>query len=138
MPNAARLPILYALAWMLLIFVMSSVPGTVRPEDEEYYRVFLWLPPDVQNVLHVPVFGFLAWLWQRALSLVLATPRRADWGALAIAIGYGVVDEWHQTFVPGRYGSFTDLALDGIGALVAIQIGRWLRERRSCRSVPRE
>ena len=138
MPNAARLPTLYALSWMLLIFVMSSVPGTVRPEDEDYYRMFVWLPPDVQNVLHIPVFGFLAWLWQRALSLALDAPRSADWAALAITIGYGVIDEWHQTFVAGRYGSFTDLALDGVGALLAIQIGRWLRDRSVSRSAPRK
>ncbi len=40
---------------------------------------------------------------------------------LAIVVGflYGITDEFHQTFVPGRTASLWDLTADGIGLLLA-------------------
>jgi VanZ family protein len=39
-------------------------------------------------------------------------------------MGYGLLDEWHQTFVPGRYGSFTDAGFNVIGAVIGLWIYR--------------
>ncbi len=45
-----------------------------------------------------------------------------------IALGVAVVDEVHQTSIPGRDGSFTDVFLDAIGiALVLLLIHRIFR-----------
>ncbi|NJN14405.1 MAG: VanZ family protein [Planctomycetes bacterium] len=41
------------------------------------------------------------------------------WGA-AIAALYGVSDELHQLYVPGRFASVTDVLLDVAGALLAL------------------
>lgn len=117
----------YALAWMAMIFVLSSVPGTIKPEDEEYYRVFIWLPPNIQNLLHIPVFGVLAWLWYRAFRGEGWRPRYPAVAALLITVAYGFLDEWHQSFVPGRYGSFTDIALDTAGAVLGVAVGSRMR-----------
>lgn len=38
-------------------------------------------------------------------------------GAWAIAAGYGVTDELHQSFVPGRRADVSDVYADAIGAL---------------------
>ena len=38
--------------------------------------------------------------------------------ALAITIGYGVSDEFHQSFVPGRSAELLDLYADTFGAVV--------------------
>jgi hypothetical protein len=39
---------------------------------------------------------------------------------LVIAVAYAILDEWHQSFVPGRCCSFLDIVLDGAGAAIAI------------------
>jgi VanZ family protein len=49
------------------------------------------------------------------------TPRTALI-AIAIAALYGVTDEVHQAFVPGRTPDVTDLAADIVGALLAAAI----------------
>lgn len=41
------------------------------------------------------------------------------WGGMVIAIAYGATDEWHQSYVPERLGSWIDLLYDGVGALIA-------------------
>ena len=35
--------------------------------------------------------------------------------ALALAVGYAALDEWHQTRVPGRFSSVADWGADVIG-----------------------
>jgi VanZ family protein len=51
--------------------------------------------------------------------------------AFALAVVYGVTDEFHQSFVPGRNPSLSDIAADAVGGLVgataAAMAGRILR-----------
>lgn len=118
-------PVLY----MALIYWFSSIPGTATVEDPSVYVVVSWLPPRLQNLLHIPLFGVLAWLWYRSLYLWLGRNRRPQWvGAMAFLItsAYGVLDEFHQAFVPGRYASLTDIILNVIGAMLAIWLCRRL------------
>ena len=44
--------------------------------------------------------------------------------ALTLAILYASLDEWHQTFVPSRSGSGSDVLLDAAGATVGLAL--WL------------
>ncbi len=58
--------------------------------------------------------------WRPASAAPGSGPRLARLGAVAIAISalYGVSDEWHQTFVPGRAAEAKDVLIDFAGALV--------------------
>ena len=40
--------------------------------------------------------------------------------ALVLSIGLGVVLEWLQTLVPGRFGTLADIVLNTIGALLGV------------------
>ena len=127
----AALFIFLALAYMTLIFVLSSIPGVPLPEDEG--RLYVSLPPTLQNLLHIPLFAVLAWLWQRALWQPVPRARLRDLLAIVITVSYGFLDEWHQSFVPGRTASLTDVAFDTLGAfigvIVGIQLHGYLRRR---------
>jgi hypothetical protein len=109
---------------MLGIFWVSSLPGQSTPEDSSVNIVFYLIPPTLQNLLHVPVFGVLAWLWYWSLQGWL--PRDAPLSAIAflLAAGYGVADEFHQLMVPGRYASLTDIVLNALGAAIALWLVR--------------
>jgi hypothetical protein len=50
--------------------------------------------------------------------------------ALAFSLLFAVSDEYHQTFVPGRGGTWIDVAIDGLGASVAGLIA-WRRREQS-------
>ncbi len=43
-------------------------------------------------------------------------------GSLLVAIGYGLLDEFHQSFVPGRSSTLADVGLDAMGALVGVLV----------------
>ncbi|HLA40898.1 MAG TPA: VanZ family protein, partial [Candidatus Glassbacteria bacterium] len=44
------------------------------------------------------------------------------WSAFAMAALFGVLDELHQSFVPGRMMDWRDFIADSLGALIFIQI----------------
>lgn len=113
-PVAVRL--LTVLAWMGVIFALSSRSKLPRPPG---------LGPDLVGIVgHFTVYAVLAAL------LWWALPRRdgEPWQRVALAfvgaVAYGVSDEWHQSFVPGRDPALFDLAVDALGAASALAILR--------------
>jgi len=59
--------------------------------------------------------GEVTSLWQRALLSPILF-------ALVMSTAIGAIDEIHQSFVPGRFGSFEDVVADSIGGL----FGAWI------------
>ena len=109
--------------YVAIIFCLSSLPGQSVPS--------LKLS---DKVLHAVEFGGLAWLTCRALRAQAPGSSLRFVAVVSVlgTVGYGLTDELHQLFVPGRSAEFTDVAADGLGALLAawawVQGGtRWQR-----------
>jgi len=105
-----------ALLWMALIFFMSSQTGLGGPE---------WM----SVAGHIVEYGGLAALLYFALSRTtgLAHLKIAALAA-AMATLYGLTDEWHQSFVPGRVPDVMDLLTDfSASTLVAMSAALALR-----------
>ena len=117
------------------IYWLSSLPGDIDPATAGLYGIIGWTPPAVQNLLHVPVFGLLAWLWWRSLRAWTGRPGLSLLIAFLLTTGYGILDEWHQLHVPGRFASFTDILLNSTGALASL----WLIHQHSrTRRLPKD
>lgn len=102
------------LLFMAFIFIISSIPGE---SDDKMLKFIIGLDPSLQNFLHIPLYGTLQFLWLQSFKKL---GKKGIWSVLIcflITIGYGVFDEFHQTFVPGRYGSLKDMLMNGLGAL---------------------
>ncbi len=108
------------IALMVLIFVLSSLPS----DDPD--RSFLQLL--VRKAFHFSEYALLAALWWRALR-TRVEPRTALMAAFALAAGYAVTDEVHQTFVDTRVGTPVDVLIDLAGAATAIALLARRRER---------
>lgn len=106
-----------AMLWMAVIFVISDQPTVPQLPG---------MMSSLTSVIgHFSVYFVLAiLLWWALAPLDLAVRQRLLL-AFTIAVLYGVSDEWHQSFVPGRYPSFFDVATDAVGAgsgLIAIHL----------------
>jgi VanZ family protein len=110
------LEVLPAVVWMALIFLVSSQPA---PElaDDPLLGVIL------KKLAHASAYAILAVL----LALALWRDEgggswlpQASWLAVAIAVGYAITDEIHQTFVPTRNGRPVDVLIDAVGAATAM------------------
>lgn len=115
-----RLSLLLAFAWMALLFYLSHQPGLDTP--------MLFSGQD--KVLHAVVYGLLG------LLLLAAQPRQAQgysWRQVGIstliASLYGLSDEIHQYFIPGRSSEVLDWVADTLGALIGAFLLAWLSRK---------
>ena len=117
----SNLRVVVPLACMTAIFALSSIPDTATPETG-LERVLHWASPELQNLLHIPLFGGLAWCWHWGLQSWVKQERWRLGAALALTLAYAVLDEIHQLGVPGRFGSLTDVVLNAVGAVLALAV----------------
>ncbi|WP_396624835.1 VanZ family protein [Luteitalea sp.] len=114
-----------ATAWLTMIFVLSSQPALPSPPavNDKQAHAFTF------GVLAVLLLmGLAGWRWASVTRSALLT-------AFLLAAAYGVTDELHQRFVPGRTPDVADVAADAAGAALAmVAAGAWailLHRRRS-------
>ncbi len=118
--------LLLAIAWMGLIFYLSAQPNLSIPGK-------FW---GRDKVMHALFFGVLAVF----ITLAMLEDKRttAPWKILIAAVGvvavYGLIDEIHQSSVPGRHMSWADWVADVTGGIVATLL--ILRLRRVHKPLP--
>lgn len=76
--------------------------------------------PYFDKLAHGALYAVLGFLAARAFSSgrTAWSPRFLLMAAALTAIFYGVFDEWHQSFVPGRMSDWKDTVADGIGGIL--------------------
>ncbi|MCK6619127.1 MAG: VanZ family protein [Calditrichaceae bacterium] len=109
-----------ALAWALLIFILSSIPGDNLPqmgfEFEDKFEHFL-------------AYAAIGFLFARAFFFQSRFPGLREkyiLATLAAGILFGVSDELHQYFVPGRVSDLYDLIADALGVVMGVFLFRAL------------
>jgi len=123
--------LLLPLLLMAAIFFVSSLPSVPRPEAA---NPFDYVPPALNNLLHIPAFGLLTLLWLRGVEALGCGPRARYFCAPGIAFLFGVFDEWHQLSVPGRYGSILGVGFNLLGILLVLSLCAWAERRRGAPS----
>lgn len=101
--------------WASFIFLFSSRP--TNPVSEIYWRDFI-----IKKSAHVLEYGLLTILLYRALKKGGIEKQEAGVYAIILAVLYGVSDEFHQSFTPGRDPTVRDVLFDTIGAVAAIYL----------------
>jgi VanZ family protein len=104
---------------MGLIFISSSIP---MDGESEHLKFLMELKPTVQNLLHIPLFGLLAYLWLNALTKNGCPAKKKLIITIIITVSYGLLDEFHQSFIPGRYASLSDMLLNIVGITTGIAV----------------
>jgi len=112
--------LLVPILWAGAIFLASSIPG--KDLSKMMFRSF-------DKIYHIVEFAILV----ISIAWSLSRIRTTKWSpmvlviAFAIAAGYAPVDEWHQSWVPGRDVSLADMAADWGGCLLGSVASFWIR-----------
>jgi VanZ family protein len=107
-----------------LIFMMSAQQDLAPPQF-----------PSSDKVAHFFVYGVLGILWARAAQASWPhwTFRLLLLSTMLFTGLYGVTDEWHQLYVPGRFSDRQDALADvcggTLGGLAYLVTVRWLAKR---------
>ena len=94
---------------MLAIFAFSSIPSDSMPS-------FDWADLLVKKGGHALGYGLLALAYLYAFRL---SPTKLKFAWL-LALLYAILDEFHQSFVAGRYASWVDVMIDSVAAAIAL------------------
>jgi len=122
-----RYSLLYPLGYIAGITLLSSIPETEHPANV-LESLLNWTPPELQNLLHVPLYAGLCWLWTGFFASKHWPMRVAVMLAVSISALFGLFDEWHQSWVPGRHSSLTDATFNTLGAVVG---AAWFMRQRA-------
>lgn len=106
-----------AAACLAIIFLLALFVGGAQPQAAGLI-VEPW-----DKLAHAATFGVLTLLFMHGFALPLR------WAAAA-ALLTGMLDEWHQYYLPGRTASVEDWLADLTGVLLVVAALWWRRSRR--------
>jgi VanZ family protein len=112
------------LAWAAVLFIQSSIP---------YARTPLKLTQWDDKWIHALIYFPLGFLLMRSLQQSHTQRSTAMLLLLAFLLGttYGLSDELHQYFVPGRFSDWRDAVADAVGvALGSVGYLKYEQRRR--------
>jgi len=108
------------IVWASVIFTFSANPTTQTSEIH-------WQDFVVKKTAHMIFYAILAILLYRALKESNLQKEKAGWLSIFSCFFYGLTDEFHQSFTPGREPRLRDVIFDTIGSALAIYfIWKWL------------
>ncbi len=106
------------IGYMAAIFVVSSLPNPqIGGETPDY--ILHGLEYFLLALLLIRLFLVRQSLLDKKSKGNFTNWQQACLLGVIIAIGYGVTDEIHQYFVPGRHCSLSDVFSDTVGAILA-------------------
>lgn len=132
--------LILTVGWMLLIFGFSSQSGTesqglssllAKPltkllmqfgrerSAEEEAAFYANVELVVRKIAHLTEFAVLGGLL--TLLFQCLRIRKLSWPLLG-GVMYAALDEWHQSFTPGRTSAWTDVLIDSCGVLIGVFI----------------
>ncbi len=108
--------ILAIIVYFSVISVLSHMPGSLLAD-------LTWNVWDkALHFLEYLPLGFLVAVGMRHRPLSLSKVTVCILGIL-LTFGFGCLDEFHQSFVSGRFASFSDVLADTLGGGVGVIIG---------------
>jgi VanZ family protein len=122
--------------WMLVIFLASGDMMSAEHTSRFLVPFLRWIVPDISPVTvasiqlvvrkgaHVTEYAILSALLWRALRRHHEISWRAPGMAFVIAAVYASLDEFHQSYIASRTGSFWDVLIDCAGAILGLAIYR--------------
>jgi len=94
------------IGYMLLITLLSHVPQEDLPKSDL---------DSIDYPFHFAEYSILGFLLFRSITSDELLTFHPFYGSLLIGISFAILDEFHQSFVPGRHMSSTDVLFDSLG-----------------------
>ena len=99
------------IGYMVLISILSHIPEEDIPES-------ITSGPDNTDLLfHFVEYSILGFLLFRSITSDELLTFHPFYGSLLMGISFAILDEFHQSFVPGRHMSSIDMIFDSLGIL---------------------
>ena len=104
--------------WLAFVEVLTSLPGNALPSLPSF-------PVRLDWVAHFGMYAVLGALLARVGLLENWSRRRLVLTVVMISL-FGVLDELHQLFIPGRDAEVGDWMMDTLGSATGFAVLRWV------------
>jgi len=105
------------ISWAATIFYLSSLSRIASPNLFHFQDKFI----------HAIAYAALSFFLAGALQNIwLKEGRKKLLITCLIVILYGITDEWHQYYTPGRHADIYDVIADAVGAVLGVWLFRQL------------
>lgn len=128
MTRSQRVFLALSLGLMLAIFLFSSQPGYESSSVSFWFARWLakWIGEDgaqflVRKGAHFTIYALLGFCLLQSFG---SRPKSFFW-VVAFCVLFAALDEFHQSFVPGRSAQLRDVLLDGCGSATGAAISRF-------------
>ncbi len=125
--------------WMGIIFYFSSQPAELSLDasgeilvqmnqigEDDIHNISdrrVWnLHYFIRKLAHFVLYCGLGFLMVFSIASIKYRPYISYIIAWLAASLYGILDEWHQNFIPGRGATLADMKLDAVSALAGVVI----------------
>jgi VanZ family protein len=109
-------------AVLILIMAGSLMPVAEIPEQEK--TVWEKVMSVIFNLMHIPMYGVLTLVALHYFDCIRFSRLAGAAVSAVIAMSVGILNEILQIFVPGRYGSLTDIVLNVFGIIAGMVLYR--------------
>lgn len=132
------------IVWMVFILSLSSATADVSKEQSGFVKDRIRPVLEMLNLDHIEdetlsfyvrksAHGFIYFVLGVLLIIALNHKYLI---AFAIGTGFACIDEYYQTFVPGRSGEVRDVLIDSAGVLVGVLLVRVIKKKYKRRERP--
>ena len=104
-----------------IVVALSISPGVEQSGDNIFVWVIVRTPTLIQKIMHIATYAALAMCWMWTLESIESRAVQISLTVIA-TVGLGAVLEWHQTNIPGRFGTVFDVALNALGAAIGLAL----------------
>lgn len=101
------------LIWAVVIFSFSS--KQVPSASEFFWKDFI-----VKKTAHIIEYAIMTALLYRGFLSAHIDRKKAGYYSIIFALVYGMTDEFHQLFTPGRTAKLRDVIIDTLGGTLSI------------------
>ena len=105
----------FTFSYMLLITYLSHMSQSSTSDYVPEYN-------NIDLILHFVEYAILGFFLFKSLSTDDLFNINSIYGAIFVGILFGIFDELHQNFVPGRQMSLIDVLFDSFGTLFGVYI----------------
>ena len=115
--------------WMIFIFIMSNTNGNDSSSQSNFFAniILQFINIDketltflIRKLAHMSEYAILALFTYYALIKIAFNKRIIFQIIFLISFLYACSDEFHQLFISGRSGQFTDVLIDSTGCLIML------------------
>jgi hypothetical protein len=100
--------------WLVAIYFLSSKSLEIFAATDIWAFI-------IRKLAHMFEFAVLTYLIFRILSQT--EKRHVSWNlfwSFAFTVMYAISDEYHQSFITGRTGTYRDVIIDSVGGVIAL------------------